>query len=226
MSGEGRPGSLPGLGDRRFAAVIFDMDGTLIDSTPAVLRSWTTWAIEHGVTAEDLAGYHGVPSAGVVRAVVAAEHHETAIARIEELELADVDDIIALPGAADALAGLVGARTAIATSCTRGLFEARLGAAGLTPPTVVITVDDVERGKPAPDPFLAAAEALGVAPADCLVVEDAPKGIEAARAAGCAVLAVTTTSTPTELVGADVVIGTLADVAFRPGRDEIVVDAR
>jgi sugar-phosphatase len=216
MVGRGTRRVAVGLGrlaDQVFDAVIFDMDGTLIDSTPAVLRTWTAWAYEHGLTPADLTGFHGIPSAGVVRLVLPAERHDAAIARINELEITDLEGIVVLPGAAEALAALRNARNAIATSCTVPLAWARIEAAGLIPPSVLVTADDVQRGKPAPDPFLEAARRLGVPPERCLVVEDAPAGLEAARAAGCATLAVTTTTSADELV-ADAVVGTLADVRF------------
>src|SRR5690348_9870803 len=97
------------------------MDGTLIDSTPAVMRSWRTWAVEHGISPEELLFHHGVPAAGVVAAVLPEHQHQSAIARINELELADVGDIELMPGAREALDALVGASRAIATSCTRPL---------------------------------------------------------------------------------------------------------
>jgi sugar-phosphatase len=202
------------LADRVFEAVIFDLDGTLIDSTPAVLRSWATWTCEHGLTPEDRAGgHHGMPSASVVRALLPADRHAAAIARINELEIADVSDIVVLPGAVEALEALRDAKNAIATSCDVPLAKARIAAAKLTPPSVLITADDVAHGKPAPDPFLEAARRLGVDPANCLVVEDAPMGLQSARAAGCATLAVITT-TPREQLVADAVVSTLADVRF------------
>ncbi|MET0695576.1 MAG: HAD-IA family hydrolase [Propionibacteriaceae bacterium] len=201
------------LADLEFEAVIFDMDGTLIDSTPAVERAWTTWAEEHGLTRADLAGNHGVPSAGVVRMFIPAEQQETAIARINALELEDVAGIVVLPGAAEALASLVNAKNAIATSCTMPLAKARIAAAALVPPSVLVTADMVKRGKPAPDPFLEAARRLGVDPTRCLVVEDAPAGLEAARAAGCYTLAVVTTTSRDDLI-ADAVVDDLAAVTF------------
>lgn len=201
------------LFDRHFAAVIFDMDGTLVDSTPAIVRTWTTWAVEHDITAEQLQGFHGVPSGDVIRSLLPADRADAAIARIDELELADVADVVALPGAADALATLPHDRAAIATSANRPLALARLAAAGIEVPDVLVTVDDVTRGKPAPDPFLVAAERLGQDPADCLVVEDAPKGLAAAAAAGCARLAVVTT-TPAEELVADAIVPNLGAVRF------------
>jgi sugar-phosphatase len=213
------------LGDAVFEAVLFDMDGTLIDSTPAVMRAWNTWREEFGLSAETMGRHHGMPSAQVVRALLAEEHHVEAIRRIDELELEDVHDIAVLPGAAEALEALRGAKNAIATSCTVPLARARIAAAGLVPPSVLVTVDDVARGKPAPDPFLEAARRLGADPTRCLVVEDAPKGLEAAHAAGCATLAVVTT-TKREDLHADAVVGDLSEVEFVPGEDGIRVRLR
>lgn len=202
-----------GLAGHRFQAVIFDMDGTLIDSTPAVLRAWTEWAEHEGLSADDLNGFHGVPSAGVVAAVLPPDRQAAGLELINRLELTDTEGIVPLPGAADALADLPPDRTAIATSCTAPLAAARLAASGLSAPKVLVTVDDVEHGKPAPDPYLMAANLLGRDPESCLVVEDAPKGLESARAAGAATLAVITTSSRHELQ-ADLVVPDLAAVAW------------
>ena len=211
------------LSDEVFEAVLFDMDGTLIDSTPAVLRAWTTWMHEYGLTREEMGRHHGMPSAQVVRSLLAEDQHVEAIRRIDELELADVHDIVVLPGAAEALDTLRSAKNAIATSCTVPLAQARIRAAQLEPPSVLVTVDDVAHGKPAPDPFLEAARRLGADPARCLVVEDAPKGLEAAHAAGCFTLAVVTT-TAREDLHADAVVTNLSEVVFVPGEDGIRVE--
>lgn len=200
------------LTNRRFAAVIFDMDGTLVDSTPAVNRSWTRWAVEYGLTREDMAGFHGVPAATIVTAVLPERVRTEAEARINEIELAELDDVVPLPGATQALA-VLGGKAAIATSCTRPLAAARIAASGIEQPQVLVTVDDVEHGKPAPDPFLLAARRLGADPRECLVVEDAPKGLIAAKAAGCATLAVVTTNRAEDLE-ADAVVPNLASVRF------------
>jgi sugar-phosphatase len=213
------------LADEVFEAVLFDMDGTLIDSTPAVMRAWRTWAQEMGLTAEVIGRHHGVPAAGVVRAVLPLERQQAAIARINELELADVGDIVVLPGAAEALKALADAKNAVATSCTMPLARARIGAAGLVPPSTLVTADDVSHGKPDPEPFLVAAEKLGADPTRCLVVEDAPMGLKAAHAAGCFTLAVVTT-TPREALDADAVVDDLSAVEFVPGDDGIRVRLR
>ncbi len=201
------------FGGRALAAVLFDLDGTLVDSTAAVVRSWARWAQEEGVDPRALNGSHGRPAAEIAASVLPAGRVTAAVARIEAIELADTGGVAPLPGAVAALVALPDGRAAVATSCTRPLAAARIGAAGLAAPRVVVTVDDVTRGKPAPDPFLLAAERLGVDPTRCLVVEDAPAGLAGARAAGCATLAVTTTHGPDELE-ADVVVATLADVVL------------
>ena len=210
------------LTDEAFEAVIFDLDGTLIDSTPAVLRSWDTWTNEYGLPPLDLLKHHGRPSASVVRTVLPEDLQEGATRRIAEIELANLSDVTVLPGAVEALASLAGAKSAIATSCTVPLAEARIAAAHLEPPTVLVTADDVVHGKPHPEPFLQAARRLGVNPHHCLVVEDAPSGLEAARAAGCFTLAVITT-TPREALHADAIVADLSEVRFETDGEGIQV---
>ena len=212
--------ALAGLAGRTFGGVIFDMDGTLVDSTPAVLRSWVAWAEELGIDPARLQGFHGVPAASIAAQFVQAAELDSALRRITELEINDVDDIVVLPGAAEALEALAAAPKAIATSCTRPLADARISAAGLRAPDIVVTVDDVDNGKPHPEPFLLAAELLGLDPADCLVVEDAPLGLQGAHAAGCATLAVVTTTAAADLADADAVVADLSAVRFE------VADAR
>lgn len=215
-------GPLAGLSDRTFDAVLFDLDGTLVDSTGAVDRSWVALATEFGLDPARLLGFHGVPARGIVDALLPPEQRAPALARISEIELSDTDGIDMLPGAERALRDLSGAPVAIATSCTAPLAAARIRAAGVPVPAVLVTVDDVAHGKPAPDPFLLAASRLGMDPARCLVVEDAPMGLQAAREAGCATLAVTTTTSADGLL-ADAVVGTLYDVRFRVGPEGIRV---
>jgi sugar-phosphatase len=216
---------LDGLEDRVFDAVLFDMDGTLVDSTAAVYRAWESWAAEHGVPLEQMRGHDGIPAASIVAKFLPADQQDAGIRRINELELSDTGGLAVLPGAVEALAALADAPNAIATSCTMPLARARIASSGLVAPTVLVTADQVEHGKPAPDPYLLAAERLGVDPTRCLVVEDAPLGLEAARAAGCATLAVVTT-TAREKLHADAVVDNLADVRFEADADGIRVRSR
>lgn len=211
----------PPLSERTFGAVLFDMDGTLIDSIGAVQRSWITWAGEHDLDVSRLQGFHGVPAAGVIAALrpdLDADGQAEAVRRIEALEVADTEGIVILPGAAEALEDLAigGAKVAIVTSCTDPLAESRIAATGLRHPEVVVTASQVERGKPHPDPFLLAARLLDVDPADCLVVEDAVSGLQAARAAGLTgALAVLHTTPREQLVPyADLVVPGLDAVRF------------
>jgi sugar-phosphatase len=206
-----------GLSGRDFGAVLFDMDGTLVDSIGSVERSWVRFSQEYGVDPALLLGFHGVPARGVLEALLPEVDQEVAFARIETIEVEDVEGVEALPGAVCSLETLAaqGIPTAIVTSASRPLFAARVGASGLRAPNAVVTADDVERGKPAPDPYLAAAEALGVDPADCLVVEDAVSGIRSGLAAGCATLAVGSTTPREELATvADAVVADLSEVTF------------
>ena len=176
---------------QRFAAVISDLDGVLIDSSAPTVRSWRAWGERHGLDGEAIqAGNHGRPARAVIAEHVGAEHVEDDAAMLAHAETADTDGVVAMPGAGDVLAL---PRVAIATSCTAPLARARLAAAGLPEPAILVTADQVERGKPAPDPYLLAAERLGVEPQACVVFEDAPAGIASGRAAGMTVWAVTTT---------------------------------
>ena len=154
-----------------------------------------------------------------------SERQQAAIDRINELELTDTVDIVVLPGAAEALKALVDAKNAIATSCNGPLAQARIHAAGLVAPSTLVTADDVTNGKPDPEPFLVAAEKLGADPTRCLVVEDAPMGLQAAHAAGCFTLAVVTT-TPRDALDADAIVDDLSAVEFLAAADGIRVRLR
>lgn len=210
------------LNDMTFDAVLFDLDGTLVNSVPAVERSWRTWAIEEGIPGgETFAVPHGTPARVVVGQLVADERVSAAVARITELELEDEDGIVLLPGAAEALATLAG-RCAIVTSSTDALAAQRVRATGLVLPETVVTADAVTHGKPHPEPYLLGAERLGVDPARCLVVEDAPAGLAAGQAAGCTTLAVLGTHSPDGLE-ADAVVSDLSHVTFTVGDDGVHV---
>jgi sugar-phosphatase len=191
-----------------FDAALFDIDGTIVDSTSAVLRSWGLLADEYDFDAAAVQQNHGRPARALLQQLLAAEAVEAAIARVIELETAEVSGILPIPGAAALLDALPAGGKALVTSAPRVIATARLAAAGLTAPDVFITLDDVERPKPDPQPFLRAAARLGVDPSRCVVFEDAPAGVLAARAAGCRVIGVAGTGVPGEL-GADLVIDAL-----------------
>jgi sugar-phosphatase len=190
--------------------VLSDLDGVLVDSGDAVERVWREWAIENGIDPDEVArASHGVPSPAVVQRVAPHLHSPAEIERLERRHAATGGR--PLPGAAELLAR---ERVAVVTSCSPPLAAARLEAAGLATPPVLITSDLTSRGKPHPDPYLAAAAALGADPADCLVIEDAPAGIAAARAARMTVWAVTTTHSASELSDADRVVAGLDEVRW------------
>jgi sugar-phosphatase len=195
-----RVNSVPDPFSAPFHAVLLDMDGTLIDSIAAVERSWVRWCGEYGVDPERLRGFHGVTARHLIEQLLPEELREGAYDRIVEIEVADLDGIEVLPGAAELLGGLrdAGVPTAVVTSSSAPLAEARLRATGLPHPEVVVTASDVARGKPWPDPWLLGARRLGVEPGACLVVEDSVAGLRAARAAGCRGLAAVTSTTPRE----------------------------
>jgi sugar-phosphatase len=175
-------------------AVLFDMDGTLVDSTACVVRQWTLWARQHGLdVAQILEVSHGRRTIETMRDVAPHLAIEEEAARFEENELNDREGILAIQGAQALLNRMPPAQWAVVTSASRALATVRLECAGLPVPPVLISSGDVERGKPDPEGYLLAAHRLGVAARRCLVIEDTPAGLEAARAAGMEVLAVTTT---------------------------------
>lgn len=200
------------LTGRTFRAVLFDNDGTLVDSMPSAMRAWAAWATEHDIPLSALEGIAGMPAAAIIAKIAPHLEPTAALARITEMELADTEGVVPLPGAIDAIRATVDC-CAIVTSATADLAAVRLGAAGIPTPTRLVTADDITRGKPDPQPFLIAAERLGVDPQQCLVVEDAPSGISSGTAAGCATLGLTTSTAAGEL-HADLVVATLADVVF------------
>lgn len=179
---------------RSYAAFLFDMDGTLLNSIPSAVRAWTTWGQRHGIDLDELFRVmHGVRAIETIRRFAPHVDAQAEFEWLLQAEMDDVADVTEIAGAAAFLRALPADRWAIVTSAPRVLAEVRLAAANLSPATTMITADDVTRGKPAPDCFLLAAQRLGVDAADCLVFEDAPAGIAAGEAAGADVMVVTAT---------------------------------
>jgi sugar-phosphatase len=199
----------------RCSAVLFDLDGVLIDSTPAVARVWAGWAREHGLDPETtVRNAHGRPSIDSIREILPDADHEKENLEVERREIADLDGVVPLPGAMHLLSTLPPQHWTIATSCTRDLAEVRIHAAGLPSPAKIITSSDIINGKPNPEPYLKAAALLGVPAGECVVVEDAPAGIRAGKASGARVIALRTTAPDEELLaaGADFLVNSCADV--------------
>jgi len=196
-------------------ALLFDMDGVLIDSTPAVARVWGQWAMQHGFEpAEVIAKAHGRPSLATVQEYLPNADHEVENRIVERMEIEDLEGVVPLPGAAALLNSLPPDRWTIVTSATRALAEVRLRAAGLQIPRSMITATDIRNGKPHPEPYLKAATALGYAGRDCIVVEDAISGICAGQAAGSRVIAFPTTVERSALLkaGPDWILHNCADI--------------
>ncbi|NBM20615.1 HAD family hydrolase [Streptomyces sp. GC420] len=197
--------------------LLFDNDGTLLSSLDSVRRCWTRWAGEYGVTAEDFARVelHGRPAVEIIADLLPAERVPGALARIERLEIEDVagGGVVALPGTKELLGALPAGSWAVVTSATRPLAEARLREVGVGVP-LLVTAEDITRGKPDPEPYLLAARRLGVDPSRCVVFEDAPAGLRAGRAAGMRTVALATTHDRAELV-AHAVVDDLSAVSVR-----------
>ncbi|HYW97748.1 MAG TPA: HAD family hydrolase [Candidatus Elarobacter sp.] len=184
----------------RCRGILFDLDGVLVDSTPAVARVWAGWAHEHGFDPDKVVREaHGRPSIATIRELLPHADHAAEDREVERREIADVDGVIPLPGAMELLQALPLRRWAIVTSCTRPLARVRIAAAGLPKPRHLVTSTDVKHGKPDPEPYLKGAEFIGVPASDCIVIEDAPAGIRAGKAAGARVIALRTTATDAEL---------------------------
>jgi mannitol-1-/sugar-/sorbitol-6-phosphatase len=192
-------------------AILSDFDGVLVDSAASVMRGWRRWATNNGVPHELLdRNLHGRPGADVIAELAPGLDPAAANIEVERLQASDSDDVVALPGAAELLADPP-APVAVVTSGTLSLVRARLAPAGLQEPAVLVTVDRVTRGKPDPEGYLMAAAELGVAPADCVVLEDAPAGIEAGLAAGARVVGIATTHPAAELDRAHELAASVAD---------------
>ena len=193
--------------------VFFDLDGTLIDSRASVDRHWRRWARRHGLDSREILPFvYGHRSVDTIARFAPSVDPVVEARLIDTQQADDTDGVRPMRDAEVVLDTLPPARWAIVTSGSRAIATARLRAASLPVPRVMVCGEDVEAGKPSPDAYLAAAAQLKVAPSDCVVVEDAPSGIEAGRAAGMIVFAVATTHAAAELGDANVVLGSLSEL--------------
>jgi len=202
------------------SAILFDMDGVLIDSTPAVARVWRGWAVEHGLDPEEvIRRAHGRPSIETIRHYLPGADHASLNREIELQEMEDLEGVVALPGSQALLRSLPLRRWTIVTSATRRLAEVRLRKAGLPIPANLITASDISHGKPHPEPYLTAASVLGFPATACIVIEDVPAGIQSGKAAGARVIGFPTTVPAAALIaaGADWVAKDCSEIAASRG---------
>jgi mannitol-1-/sugar-/sorbitol-6-phosphatase len=196
--------------------VLFDLDGVLVDSTPAVARVWTIWANKHGFDPEKTVHQaHGRPSLATIRELLPNADYVAENAIVERMEIEDVDGVVPLPGTLELLGSLPANRWTVVTSCTRRLALVRLKVAGLPVPEKLVTSTDIVNGKPHPEPYLKGAALLGFAPSDCVVFEDAPAGIRSGKGAQARVVAFQTTEKDALLreAGADWIVKDAASVS-------------
>jgi mannitol-1-/sugar-/sorbitol-6-phosphatase len=196
------------------AAILADLDGTLVDSVASSERAWGAFARRRGLDeAETHRFAMGRPTRETIALLVPEGERDAEQGQIDRDEVDDAGSVAAYPGAADLLAGPI--PLAVVTSGSTALATARLRGAGLEPPAVLITADKIERGKPDPEPFLLGARGLGVDPSRCLALEDAPPGIESALAAGMPVVAFRTSHPEAELHQATIVLDSLAEATAK-----------
>jgi mannitol-1-/sugar-/sorbitol-6-phosphatase len=197
------------------SAILFDLDGVLVDSTRAVDREWREWAARKGVDGDAIMAIaHGVRTIEVIRRVAPHLDAEAEAAAIENHEAHDQRGVTVMPGALELVRSIPEGQWGVVTSGSRLLATNRLRFCGLPVPEVLVTSDDVEHGKPHPEPYLTGAQRLGFAPAECLVIEDAPAGIQSAHAGGMKVIGMASTYPASRLSAADTVVKGFAAIGI------------
>ncbi len=197
-------------------AILFDLDGTLIESTFYIERLWQDWGSQYGISPQSMSEImHGRRAVEIIRTVAPHISVQEEAHALEAKEIAGIDGMRTYPGAKELLSALPPKQWAIVTSGSLRVASARLKYAQLPMPDVFITADVVTAGKPAPDAYLLAAKRLSVNPSDCVVVEDTPAGIQAAKAAGMKSIAISSTHRWEALGQADVVVQQLANIQVR-----------
>ncbi len=209
-------------------ALLVDMDGTLLDSAAAIEAGWRSFAVRWGLDPDELFGQvHGRRATDVIAQYASRLpiSQEDAVADHRQNSGIDPASVIALPGALDLLRSTPSERLVVVSSGTRAEVRLRLEAAGLPPVPNIVGADDVDQGKPSPDPYVMGAKLLGLDPDQCLVFEDAPAGIESASAAGCTTVGLLTTHTPAEMAGSTYIVKDLSaiSVTFHDGSLSVTV---
>ena len=209
----------------RCTAILFDLDGVLVDSAECIERTWRGWAARHRLDPEKVVtAAHGRRTRETIQLVAPELAADAEVASLEANEAMTAEGVHEIEGARELLAGLSRNSWAIVTSGIRTVAEFRIRLMGLPAPAVMICADDIERGKPDPEGYLPAAEGLGRKPADCIVIEDAPAGVEAARHAGMRVIAIIGTYPVEMLKQADAVVKRLKDLTVRREGAQILID--
>jgi sugar-phosphatase len=199
-------------------AILFDLDGVLVDSKIPVEKSWREWARRHSLDVEEVVREsHGRRTIETVRMFAPQLDQELEASELDTREAHDLSGLREVPGARELVASLPAQRWAVATSGIGEVARTRLKALGFPIPRVLISADMVRKGKPDPEPYLRAAKGLGFNPADCLVIEDAASGIASARAAGIEVIGVTTTFSAAALTGATAIVPDLSGITVEAG---------
>lgn len=194
-------------------AILFDLDGVLVDSTAGIEKVWTQWARQHGLDPEDvIRAAHGRKTGDTLALLAPSLDPDKEISALAAAELGELDATRAVPGAVDLIRGLGRSQWAVVTSGVNEIAQARLRHVGLPVPEVLVTADMVRAGKPSPEGYLMASKALGVSISECIVVEDSAPGIEAAHAAGMRSIGVTTTHEKYALRKADAIVGGLEEI--------------
>lgn len=194
-------------------AILFDLDGVLVDSTALVVRTWREWAARRDLDTDYLLEIaHGRRAVEIVRHMTPETDAEAEVRELVEIEMRNVGSVLEIEGARELLASLPPNAWTVVTSGGRRLALGRMEHLGLPVPERIVTADDVENGKPHPEPYLKGAEVLGARPEACVVIEDAPSGVQAAKDAGMSVVAIAATYSVRDLLEADVVVGGLKEI--------------
>lgn len=206
-------------------AILFDLDGTLINSIPAVDRAWRTWSVRNGLDPDYvLPRIHGRRSIDSIRLLAPHLDAEAENLVLRHLESTDTEGVTLIPGAIEFLQALPPVSWTVVTSGTSDVAQARMQATSIPVPLGAVYGEDVANGKPAPDPYLLAADRLGIPPSECLVFEDTLAGVRSAHAAGMAAVAITTTQAASELGEAEAVVADFTRVRAIPHGSLLQID--
>jgi mannitol-1-/sugar-/sorbitol-6-phosphatase len=209
----------------RCKAILFDLDGVLVNSAELVERTWRVWAARHQLDADKvIAVAHGRRTIETVRIIAPQLNVDAEVAALESSEMITSEGVYEIPGARELLEMLPSERWAVVTSGIRAVAEFRIRHTGLPMPSVMICAEDLSRGKPDPEGYLIAAMRLGQPPKDCIVIEDAPAGIEAAHNAGMRAIAIAATYPAEQLAAADLVVERLTDLSVVLNQNQEVIE--